>query len=367
MAIMEELDTAAADPTEAFVGELFTGGLGGFELLAIYAGDRLGLYRLLGDRRRLTPAELAATGGIHERYAREWLEQQAAAGVLEVDDAGVPASDRRYSLPAAHAEALAKPDSPFSIAPLARALVATAQALPQLLEAYRSGRGVAWSAFGDDMIESQGDFNRPWLVGQFGTEILPGIPDVHERLSADPPARVVDVACGVGWSAITLATAYPKVTVDAFDPDEHAVEIGRRLAAQHGVGDRVTYHVRDGATIGSEGPYDLALVIEAIHDLARPVENLAAIRSALKPGASLLVADERVGDEFTAPADEIDRFMYAVSLTVCLPASLAEEPSAATGAVMRAGKLGGYARKAGFTDVEVLPFEPGFLRFYRLT
>jgi 2-polyprenyl-3-methyl-5-hydroxy-6-metoxy-1,4-benzoquinol methylase len=367
MAISEQPDEGVAERSEALVGRLSAAGLAAFELLTVYVGDRLGLYRLLGDGRSVTPSELATAGGIHERYAREWLEQQAAAGVLEADEAAAEASDRRYRLPPAHAEVLAKPDSPFSMAPLGRTLVATAQALPLLLEAYRSGGGVAWSAYGDDMIESQGDFNRPWLVGEFGTEILPGIPDVHERLSADPPARVADVACGVGWSAIALATAYPGATVDAFDPDEGSVEIGRRLAAEHGVGDRVTYHVRDGATIGSEGPFDLAVVIEAVHDLARPVETLAAIRSALAPGASLLVADERVGDEFTAPADEIDRFMYAVSMTVCLPAGMAEEPSAATGTVMRARTLRGYAREAGFPNVEVLPFEPGFLRFYRLT
>ena len=74
-----------------------------------------------------------------------------------------------------------------------------------------------------------------------------------------------------------------------------------------------------------------------------------------------------MGEEFTAPADEIDRFMYAVSMTVCLPASMAEEPSAATGTVMRPSTLRDYATQAGFTNVEVLPFEPGFLRFYRLT
>jgi 2-polyprenyl-3-methyl-5-hydroxy-6-metoxy-1,4-benzoquinol methylase len=367
MAISQDEPVVDTERTEELVGQLFMAGLGAFELLNVYVGDRLGLYRLLDDGRTVSTEELASAAGIHERYAREWLEQQAAAGVLEVDDVAAATTARRYSLPSPHAEALARPDSPFSIAPLARTLVAATQALPKLLEAYRSGGGVEWSAFGEDMIESQGDFNRPWLIGQFGTEILPGIPDVHERLSADPPARVLDVASGVGWSAIALAKAYPKVTVDAFDPDEKAIEIGRALAAEHGVADRVRYEARDGATIGSEGPYDLAVVIEAIHDLAQPVENLAAIREALAPGAPLLVADERVGEEFTAPADEIDRFMYAVSLTVCLPAGMAEEPSAATGTVIRPSTLREYATQAGFTNVEVLPFEPGFLRFYRVT
>ena len=176
-----------------------------------------------------TQDELARRAGIHPRYAREWLEQQAVSGILEVDDTQKPADQRRYSLPAAHAEALTKPDSLFSISPVARALVSATQALPQLLRAFRTGEGVAWSAYGSDMIESQGDFNRPWLVNLFGAEFLPAIPDVHQRLLADPPARVVDVACGVGWAAIAIAKSYPKVSVDGFDPDESSIDEARRL------------------------------------------------------------------------------------------------------------------------------------------
>ena len=346
-----------SDKAEKFVGRLFEAGLGGFDLLTVYVGDRLDLYRLLAESGGSTPADVASRAGIHERYATEWLEQQAVTGILEVDDPQKEAGDRRYSLPAAHAEALTRPDSLFSISPVARAMVSAAQALPQLLRAFRTGEGVAWGAFGSDMIESQGDFNRPWLVNLFGTEFLPAIPDVHQRLLADPPARVVDVACGVGWAAI----------VDGFDPDESSIDEARRSAKESGVDDRVRFEVRDGEEVGKEGPYDLAVVIEAIHDVARPVEILAAIRESLAPTGVLLVADERVADAFTAPGDEVERFMYAASVLVCLPGGLAEQPSAATGTVMRAGTFRDYATKAGFREVEVLPFEPGFLRFYRLT
>lgn len=76
---------------------------------------------------------------------------------------------------------------------------------------------------------------------------------------------------------------------------------------------------------------------------------------------------QRVADDFTAPGDEVERFMYAASTLICLPGGLAELPSAGTGTVMRTGTLRYYAKKAGFGDVEVLPFEPGFLRFYRLS
>jgi hypothetical protein len=204
--------------TAALVERLFEAALGAVDMVAVYLGDRLGLYRALADSGASTPAELASRAGIHERYAREWLEQQAVTGILEVDDPAKPESERRYSLPAAHAEALIELDSMFSITPMARAFVAAIRAAPQLMDAFEKGGGVPWSAFGPDMIESQGDFNRPWILSLLGTEYLPSIPDVHERLQSDPPARVADVACGVGWASIAIARGYPTVRVDGFDP-----------------------------------------------------------------------------------------------------------------------------------------------------
>ncbi len=143
--------------TAALVERLFEAALGAVDMVAVYLGDRLGLYGALADSGASTPAELASRAGIHERYAREWLEQQAVTDILEVDDSAKPESERRYSLPPAHAEALIDLDSMFSITPLARAFVAAIQAAPQLMDAFAKGGGVPWSAFGPDMIESQGD------------------------------------------------------------------------------------------------------------------------------------------------------------------------------------------------------------------
>lgn len=354
--------------TGALVGRLFEAAVGSVDIVSVYLGDRLGLYRSLSGEGPMTSADLAKRAGIHERYAREWLEQQAVTGILEVDDPAKSEGDRRYLLPAAHAEALIKPDSMFSISPVSRTFVAAIQALPQLMEAFRTGGGVPWSDFGTDMIESQGDFNRPWVVNLLGTEYLPSVPDVDARLRSDPPARVADVACGVGWASIAIARAYPKVTVDGFDPDESSIEIARRSAKEAGVDDRVHFEIRDGATLGGQGPFDLVIVIESIHDLAKPVEVLAGIRQSLAPGGTLIVADEKVGESFTAPGDMVERLMYGFSFLVCLPSGMAEQPSAATGTVMRPDTLRRYAREAGFADVDVLEQIPhDFLRFYRLT
>ena len=357
-----------ASKTEAFVGRLFNAALGTVDVLSVYVGDQLGLYKSLAEDGPATPIELAQRAGIDPRYAREWLEQQAVTEILEVDDPTKPEDERRYTLPATHAEALIDPESPFSIAPLARAIASIGPVLPKLMQAYRTGGGVDWTDYGSDGIEAQGDFNRPWLVAQFGTEFLPLVPDVHARLQAGPPARVADVACGVGWAGIAIARAYPNVQVDGFDLDEMSISLASKNAADAGVSDRVAFHVRDAGDPANEGAYDLVVVIEAIHDLSRPVEVLSAIRKMLAPGGCALIADERTQDEFTVPGDEVERFLYGASMFICLPAAMGERPTAATGTVIRQSTMRRYAAEAGFSGFEVLEqIELPFLRFYRLT
>ncbi|MBA2380669.1 MAG: class I SAM-dependent methyltransferase, partial [Chloroflexi bacterium] len=314
-----------------------------------------------------TSVERAARAGIDERYAREWLEQQAVADLLEVDDASLDASARRYTLPAAYAGPLLDPDSPLSLAPIGRSVVACAKVMPQLLDAYRTGGGVEWADYGPDMVEAQGDFNRPWLRAAYGTEILPAIPAVHARLTSGT-ARVADVACGVGWAAIAIAAAYADVRVDGFDLDPGSIELARANAEAAGVADRVTFAVRDAADPLAAGQYDVAVVVEAIHDLSRPIEVLAAIRAMLKPGGVALIADERTEDVFTAPGSETERLFYGFSLFTCLPAAMTERPTAATGTVIRADTMRAYAEAAGFGGFERID-EPALdmLRFYLLT
>jgi 2-polyprenyl-3-methyl-5-hydroxy-6-metoxy-1,4-benzoquinol methylase len=347
---------------DAFVERLFQSVVGTMDVFTIYLGDRLGLYRTLSDGGPLTPGELAERAGINARYAREWLEQQAASGILEVDDVAKPEGERRFSLPPAHAEALIDPESPYAMAATCRSLAALGGVLPKLVDAYRSGHGVAIEAV--DAIEAQGDFNRPWLVGSFATEYLPQVLDVHAKLQAG--ARVADVACGVGWAAISIARGYPATTVDGFDLDAPSIERARTNAREAGLEDRVTFEARDAADPKLDGQYDLAVIVEALHDMSHPVEVLTTVRRLLGPGGTLIVADERVADAFHAPANETERLFYGYSVLDCLPAGMLDQPSAETGTVMRRSTLERYASEAGFSQASVLPIEHDFLRFYRL-
>jgi ubiquinone/menaquinone biosynthesis C-methylase UbiE len=357
--------TPSSSP-DALAERLGAAALGAYELLTVYLGERLGLYHALSERGALTPGELAEAAGIHPRYAREWLEQQAVAGILEVVEEGGSPEERRFRLPAGHEEVLLDPESLSYIVPMARFAVTFAGVVPKLDEAFRTGGGVPWSEFGTDGLEAQGAANRPQFAKLLGAEWLPAMPDVHERLQAEPPAVVADIACGVGWSSLAIARAYPLARVDGYDVDEASVERARVNAAEAGFSDRVEFHVADASEPELAGRYDLVTVFEAIHDMSRPVEALRTARQLAGEDGAVLVVDEKVADSFTAPGDEIERLMYTYSVLCCLAAGMSEEPSAQTGTVMRTDTLRRYADEAGFADVEVLPIEHDFFRFYRL-
>jgi SAM-dependent methyltransferase len=362
---------APGPPTaDAFAERLFASALGAIDVLSAYLGDRLGWYRTLASDGPATGRELAARTSCDERYAREWLEQQAVSGVLTVEGADGPEDDRRYALPPGPAEVLTDPASLNYLAPITRMLAAPAAQLPALLDAYRGGGGVSWDQLGDDARESQADMNRPWYEQKLAAA-LAAVPDIHDRL-ARPGARILDVGCGAGWSTIALSRAYPEAVLDGVDIDKPSMAAARANAADAGVADRVTFRAADAAGLRGDGTpagatYDVAFAFECVHDMARPVPVLSAIRSVLAPDGVLVVMDEAVYEEFSAPGDEIEQLMYGFSLFVCLPDGRSSLPSEATGTVMRRSTLEGYARRAGFDGAEVLATgEFGLWRFYAL-
>jgi 2-polyprenyl-3-methyl-5-hydroxy-6-metoxy-1,4-benzoquinol methylase len=353
-----------ADPTDALVQRLFRDALGALELYTIYLGDRLGLYGALADGEAVTSTGLAERSGTAERYLREWLEHQAASGLLVADDPGADPLVRRYRLPPEHVPVLADPDDVRYNAHKGVDIVRAARPLPELVEAFRTGDApppLPWQP------EGRAEFNRALFLNLLGKEWLPAIPRVDERLRAEPPARVADVACGTGWSSIAMARRYPEIIVHGFDLDPDVIAMARENAEAARMNDRVTFSVTDASDPDLSEHYDLVTIFEALHDMSRPVDALRAARGMLGAGGSVLVADERVEDEFTAPAPERDRYAYAWSVLSCLPGAMGDPQTAATGAVMRSSTLRRYAAEAGFRDVEILPIETEFWRFYRLT
>ncbi len=351
---------------DQFVARLLQSTAGVFDIFTIYIGDQLGFYRALAAAGSLTPPELASRTNTQVRYVREWLEQQTVAGILEVDDAGVQAQDRRFRLPSGHAEVLVERESLNYLAPLAQLAVGVTRPLGPLMDAYRDGGGVPLSEYGTDFVEGQAGINRAAFLYELGTEWLPSVPEVHARLQASPPARIADVGCGVGWSSIGMALAYSLVQVDGYDLDKTSIERARVNAAEAGLNGRVNFHLRDAGDPTLGGSYDLVIALESIHDMSDPVSVLRSMRRLVDATGAVIVGDERVGDTFTSSGNDVEWMMYGWSVLHCLPVGMAHNPSVGTGTVMRASTLRGYALEAGFRDVQVLPIHSLFFRFYRL-
>jgi 2-polyprenyl-3-methyl-5-hydroxy-6-metoxy-1,4-benzoquinol methylase len=349
--------------TSPLAERMFQSALATLDLLTVYLGDRLGLYRALAEG-PATSAELADRTGTFERYVREWLEQQTVNGFLQVDDPDAEPLGRRYRIPEEHLEVLVDRDHLNYQAHKGIDMVRAARPLPDLVVAFRTGAGLPplpWEP------EGRAEFNRARFLNLLGKRWLPDVEPVHARLIADPPARVADLGCGTGWSSIAMALAYPKVSVVGFDLDEAVIAAARENGRAAGVSDRVSFHARDAGTLEASGRFDLVTVFEALHDMSLPVQALRSMRGLLAGDGRVLIADERVADRFGLPADDHERYAYGWSVVSCLPGAMGVPGAAGTGAVMRPATLRRYAEEAGFTAVEALSVEDVEWRFYLLT
>jgi SAM-dependent methyltransferase len=344
--------------TERLFGAL----LGSLELATVHLGVRLGLYDALGTPQ--TAAGLAEAAGIDPRYAREWLEQQAICGLVSVVEPG-DADDRVYGLDPEQAASFGDPESPAYAGSMALLMGGCARVLDELPRIYRTGGGLAFGEYGDDVRLGQGLFNRAAFLGQLTQEWLPALPGVADLL-ARPGARALDLGSGVGWSSIALATAYPALEVVGIDSDDASVMDARANSAAAAVADRVVFEVADGAAPPVGEGYDVACYFEALHDMAHPVESLAAVRAALRPGGVVVVMDERAEEEFAPGGSEVERLLATSSVLHCLPVGRSQQDSEGTGALFRPSTLRAYAARAGYASVDVAPITHDLFRFYVL-
>lgn len=352
--------TAAPTRREAFTSRLTDSTNGAFDVAAAYLGLQLGLYRSLADDGPATSAQLAARTGTNERLIREWLEQQAATEILE---ATRDQEAWRFSLPGEYAAVLLDLDVLDGMGGTIKAQIACFTLVPRLVEAFRSGRGIPFADYGPDMMEGQAASTRPVYSAELPSWFA-AVPDVTARLAGES-ARILDIGCGEGWSSVTMARAFPNARVEGVDLDRASIAAATATAKQEGVADRVSFEVRDAASLAG-ADFDVATMFEMLHDLSQPVQVLKAAREALAPGGVVLVADEITEDEFAGPAGEGDRRHYGWSVLHCLPASMTEPDSAATGTVIRPSTVRAYAEQAGFSSVEILPVESVAFRLYLL-
>jgi len=345
---------------DAFAERLLNEVNAAMSCLNLYLGHRLGLYQAMAAAGPVTPAELAARTGYAERYLREWLECMVVGDYLEHE-----AATGRFSLAPEQAAVFLDRDSPTYIAPFLCWTPSLAGILTPLMEAFRSGGGVPYEAYGADALEAIGMGNRSMFVNDYVARWMPAMPDIEARLQAG--GRVAEIGCGVGWSSISLAQGFPNTRIDAVDLDAASIEQAQRNAQQAGVGDRIVFHLSSAEEAPMHGPYDLVTAFECLHDMAYPVKALRRMHELAAPNGVVLIADEAVGDSLEENHNFLGHWNYNFSVLHCLPQAMVFPGAAGTGTVMSPSTLRAYAQEAGFARVDVLPIENPFWRFYRLT
>jgi 2-polyprenyl-3-methyl-5-hydroxy-6-metoxy-1,4-benzoquinol methylase len=298
---------------EEFGGRM-VGTVGGAMLtLAISVGHRTGLYDSLAKLEPATSEEIAERTGLQERYVREWLATQLTGGIVEHD-----AAAGTWRLPPEHALSLTRAAGANNLGVLAGAVARFGEVEDDVVEAFRAGGGVPWSKL-VRIQEWQNELSR-LTFAELGP-LLELVPGLVERLRQG--IDVVDIGSGRGHASLRLADAYPASSVVGIDQAPKSIAFARAEAGRLGL-QNVRYEVRDAAEV-EPGAFDFALALDVIHDLAHPYGTLRAIRTALRPGGALLMAEHALSDK---PEENVGHpfaaALYTVSLFHCMAASLSE-------------------------------------------
>ena len=337
-----EIRTAEAD-IEQFVHKALGDVSGALTASLVVIGDKLGLYRALDEGGPATPSELAARTGTTERYVREWLNAQAAAGYV-----GYDRRTQRYELPPAHAACLTDDTSPACVLGAFQAMTAAMKAEPRIADGFRSGKGVGWHEHDADLFVGVERFFRPGYAAHLVDEWIPSLDGVREKLERG--ARVADVGCGLGASTIILAKAFPRSTFVGFDYHPASIERARERARAAGVENRTAFEVASAKGYpGSD--YDLVAFFDCLHDMGDPVGAARHVRESLAPDGTWLLVEPFANDQVEENLNPVGRLFYSVSTLVCTPASLSQEVGLALGAQAGEGRLRAVLEQAGFTRI----------------
>ena len=339
---MAEID---GETLNTLVGKML-GDLGGaYSVPTVRIGFRLGLFDALHQGGPATAGELAArAGGLAERYVREWALAQAANGYATYE----PAS-QRFSLTPEQAMVFAVKDSPVYLAGAFDLAAAMIDAEPHVEAAFHTGAGVGWGESGGCLFCAVGAFFRPGYVNSIVQSWLPALDGVVSKLEAG--AKVADIGCGVGFSTLLMAEAFPNSRFVGFDFHAPSVAQANEHAAKHGLGDRVRFVTAEAKAI-AEHDFDLITVFDCLHDMGDPRGCARHLSTLLKPDGTWMIVEPIAAD---TPADNIgnpvSRLYYNASTMICVPTSLAQDVGEALGAQAGEAKITDVLHDGGFARV----------------
>jgi SAM-dependent methyltransferase len=339
------LPSASLDPVkldefmQKFVGDL------GAALSAslVVLGDQLGLYRALDAAQKpLSSMELAQMTATDERYVREWLSAQAAAGYIQYHpDSG------SFSLSPEQAFALAKEDSPAYIPGAFQIVSAIAKDEHKITEAFRLGAGVGWHEHDPALFEGTERFFRPNYAANLVSKWIPALDGVKEKLARG--GLVADVGCGYGASTILMAQSFPNSKFFGFDYHQGSIERARDRAQRAGVASRTDFQIAAAKAFPGDN-YDLVTFFDCLHDMGDPVGAAAHVKESLAPDGVWMIVEPFANDALEDNLNPVGRVFYAASTMICTPASRAQEVGMALGAQAGEKRMRDVVMSAGFSN-----------------
>lgn len=322
-----------------------------------YIGDRLDLFKAMAAAGPVTIEELAKRTRLNPRYLREWLNAMVTGRYVEYD----PATSC-YTLPPEHAAVLADETSPFFVGGFLEMIVPAVMQAPKVVKAFKNGKGVPQSAYPPEMFEAIERGTAPWYRHKLTQEWIPLMPDVKAKLEAGGSS--LDVGCGSGRAAISIAKAFPKARVFGYDNHPGSVERARANAKAEGVAKQITFKVLDAKRM--RGPkFDFISTFDVVHDSADPVGLMKSILRSLKPDGTFLMLEMNCSPNVNENINFIGKFLYSMSTLYCLTQSLAQNGEG-IGAAMGEPKARQLAEASGFRQFRRLPLQDPFSVLYEL-
>jgi len=327
--------------------------------LLIHLGDRLGLYRSMRDAGPLSSIDLAERTGFHERWVREWLQGQGAAGLLVWHD------DDTFELSPAAAAVLADEDGSLFFAAGAFGSPPAADYVEDLAAAFSTGVGLPYDRQGPAGAHRTERMLGPWSRLALVPRILPTLEGVVDKLDAG--ATVADVGCGAGVALVAMAQRFPHAHLHGYDISTHAIDRAIEVVTAAGLSN-VELHLAGADALPTDPTFDLVLTFDCLHDMTDPSETIAAIRRAIRPDGTWLVKDIRCAPR---PRDNLKNpmaaMMYGFSITSCMSSATSVPGGAGLGTLgLHPELLEALTAEAGFTRFAVHDFDEPANLYYEV-
>jgi len=286
--------------------------------ITILLGDRLGLYKAMAKSGRpITSEELASQTNTAERYIREWLASQAAAGYITYNQA-----DKKFFLSPENAMVLANEDSPTYMLGAYHIVSSIFKDEDKLVDIFKTGKGLRWGEHHHDLFEGTAKFFKPNYMSNLVPSWIPSLDGMQEKLKQG--AKVADIGCGYGVSTVIMAKEYPNSRFYGFDNHTESIEAARNLAQKEGVADRVEFSiVSANESIGND--FDLVAFFDCLHDMADPVGALKFTKQALKnDNCVCMIVEPMANDNIEDNLNLVGKIYYSASSVLCVPNALAD-------------------------------------------